>query len=70
MRKIMNAKTKLEQLQRQQRDEFEALIAKAIKTCPECLYSTIGKRFGLTAGRIAQIAVKYNVRRKRGPKVA
>ena len=57
-------------LQRQQRDEFEKLIAKAIRDCPECLYAEIGRKFGITAGRIAQIAVKQKVQRRRGPKTA
>lgn len=64
----MNPRDRLAKLQRQQRDEFEKLIARAIKDCPDCLYSEIGRKFQLTAGRIAQIAVKYKVRRRRGPK--
>jgi hypothetical protein len=65
---MTNPRDRLAKLQRRQRDEFEKSIAKAIRECPTCLYSEIGKGFQLTAGRIAQIAVKYKVRRRRGPK--
>jgi hypothetical protein len=64
----MNPRDRLAKLQKQQRDEFEELVAKEIRERPESLYEEIGKRFQLTAGRIAQIAVKYKVRRRRGPK--
>jgi uncharacterized protein YdbL (DUF1318 family) len=65
-----NIRATLARLQKQQRNAFEASIAKAIRTCPDCSYAEIGKEFGLTAGRIAQIALKFKVRRKRGPKEA
>ena len=52
----------------QQRDEFEESVAEEIRECPESPYEEIGKRFQLTAGRVAQIAVKFKVRRRRGPK--
>jgi uncharacterized protein YdbL (DUF1318 family) len=65
-----NVRATLARLQKKQRLAFEASIAKAIRECPDCSYQEIGKEFGLTAGRIAQIAVKFKVRRKRGPKEA
>ena len=52
----------------QQRDEFEESVAEEIRECPEFPYEEIGRRFKLTAGRIAQIALKYKIRRRRGPK--
>ena len=64
----MNPRDRLAKLQRQQRDEFEESIAKEIRERPERDYIEIGRGFKLTAGRIAQIAVKYKVRRRHGPK--
>jgi hypothetical protein len=64
----MNARDRFANLQRRQRDEFERSIAREIGERPGSSYREIGARFGLTAGRIAQLAVKLGVRRPRGPK--
>jgi hypothetical protein len=66
----MNPGDRLAKLQRQQRDEFEESIAKEIRERPERDYIEIGRGFGLSDARIAQIAVKRKVRRRRGPKIA
>jgi hypothetical protein len=65
---MTNPRDRLAKLQRRQRDEFEESVAEEIRGCPESPYEEIGRRFKLTAGRIAQIAVKFKVRRRRGPK--
>lgn len=54
---------------RQLHKDFENTIVRCIANCPDDNYSTIAEQFGLTPGRIAQIAVKHEVRRRRGPKV-
>jgi hypothetical protein len=66
----MNPRDRLAKLQKRQRAEFErsVAIAKEIRERPDRDYAEIGRRFKLTAGRIAQIAVAHKVRRKRGPK--
>jgi hypothetical protein len=64
----MNPKEELAKLQKKQRDEFRALIARMITERPDLLYAEIGEMYGLTAARIAQIAVEHDVRRPRGPK--
>lgn len=66
----MNPKAQFAKLQRKQRAEFErsVAIAKEIRERPGLSYQEIGARYGLTAGRVAQLAVKFKVRRKRGPK--
>lgn len=52
-----------------QRAEFKRSIAREIRERPGRDYIEIGRRFGLTAGRIGQIATKFKVHRKRGPKL-
>jgi hypothetical protein len=64
----MNARERLERLQSKQRDNYEKSIAREIESRPDLDYVQIGKRFGLSAARISHMAVKYGVRRKRGPK--
>ena len=66
----MNPRDRLAKLQKWQRDEFERsiAIAREIRERPDRDYAEIGTRYGLTAGRVAQIAVKFKVRRRRGPK--
>ena len=59
----MNPRDKLLKLQRKQRAEFEQLIVTDIQERPGLSYLEIGAMFGLTAGRVAQIAIKYNCRR-------
>jgi hypothetical protein len=67
---MMNPRDRLLKLQRQQRAEFEQSIAKEIQEYPGRDYAEIGRRYKLTAARIAQLAVKHGVRRPRGPKIA
>jgi hypothetical protein len=55
-------------LQRRQRAGFERSIAREIRERPGRDYAEIGARFGLGASRIAQLATKFGVNRKRGPK--
>jgi hypothetical protein len=64
---MMNPRDKLLKLQRKQRAEFEKLIVSDIRKLPDLSYIEIGARYGLTAGRVAQIAVKYGVRRDWAP---
>jgi hypothetical protein len=51
-----------------QRAEFERSVAREIHERPDRDYADIGRRFGLKASRVAQLAVKFGIRRKRGPK--
>jgi hypothetical protein len=48
-------------------EQFELAIVKIIVECPDT-YADIAKQFGLSPARVAQIAIKHNVRRPRGPK--
>jgi hypothetical protein len=66
----MNPRDRLAKLQKRQRAEFErsVAIAEEIREHPGLSYREIGAKYGLTAGRVAQLAVKFKVRRKRGPK--
>jgi hypothetical protein len=65
----MNARDRFLKSQRRQRMEFERSIADEILERPDRSYAAIGQRFGLKASRVAQLAVKFRIRRKRGPKV-
>ena len=49
--------------------ERERAIVDSIKECPDLLYCDIAKAFGITEGRIGQLAVKHQVQRPRGPKM-
>ena len=49
---------------RQQRAKYEETIVRAIREHPERSYEEIGNAVGVTAGRIGQLAVKFNVRRR------
>ena len=66
----MNPRDGLAKLQKRQCDEFErsTAIAREIRERPDRDYAEIGARYRLTAGRVAQIAVKFKVRRRRSPK--
>ena len=66
----MNPWDRLEKLQKRQRAEFErsVAIAKEIRERPRLSYAEIGAKYGVTPGRIGQIAMKFKVHRKRGPK--
>jgi len=61
---MMNPRDRFKKSQKHQRDDFERLIAREFGERPGSSYREIGARFGLTAGRVAQIAVKFKVRRR------
>lgn len=65
---MMNPRDRFRKSQQRQRDDFERSIANEIRDRPGLSYIEIGHRFGLSAGRVAQLAVKHQVRRRRGPK--
>lgn len=49
---------------RRQRAEYERQIVEAIRGRADRTYAEIGAKFGVTAGRIAQLAVKFGARRR------
>lgn len=62
-------KTKREQLEksvRRMRDDFRKSIAREIEKNPRSTHQQIGKKFGISAARVSQIATEQGIRRPRG----